>query len=224
MGEQRVKAVKAGESPTGDILQEDDKPGQIEATKGRGKMNAETESRALPLPFLFFRLRALVLSLGESASPAWWNTQFMNETGLRFLERLYPRTFYKAAVHAGACAASDVHDKAAGRVGVYHLFRLPETLEAEVSRMPQNGDEAFFASFRAGLGQQETLLGLLGSLYGAVNVADADDSSGAKRVGTVNDLTTMDGFERVAALYHRAFLRGRPVFPYCAVDHNGGSA
>ncbi len=187
-------------------------------------MNVETNSQALLLPVLVFRLRALVLALGESASPAWWNTQFMNETGLRFLERLYPRTFYKAAVHAAACAASDVHDKAAGRVGVYHLFRLPETLEAAVTRMPQDGDDAFFASFRDSLGRQETLLELLSSLYSVVNVEDADGNSGAKRVGTVNDLTTMDGFERVAALYHHAFLRGRPVFPYCAVDHNGGSA
>ncbi len=65
-------------------------------------MNTEHENQALPLPFLALRLRAVVLALGESASPAWWKTEFLNETGLRFLDRLYPRTSVHAAVHAAA--------------------------------------------------------------------------------------------------------------------------
>jgi hypothetical protein len=36
------------------------------------------------LPILAFHLRALVLVLGESATPVWWKTEFMNETGLSF--------------------------------------------------------------------------------------------------------------------------------------------
>jgi len=65
-----------------------------------------------------FRLRAVVLALGESAQPPWWRTAFLNETGLRFLERLYPRTAFHAAVHAAGHAACDVHDQAIGRRGV----------------------------------------------------------------------------------------------------------
>ena len=78
------------------------------------------------------RLRVVVLALGESAQPPWWRTGFLNETGLRFLERLYPRSAFRAAVHAAGKAACEIHDQAIGRRGVFHLFRLPEALEAEV--------------------------------------------------------------------------------------------
>jgi hypothetical protein len=127
-------------------------------------MKAEYEKEALSLPLLALRLRALVLALGESATPAWWKTEFMNETGLRFLERLYPRTSFRAAVHAAGKAACDVHDKAVGRVGVYHLFRLPEALETEMNRIPPHTDEIFIGLFRTALGYQDKLLELLVSL------------------------------------------------------------
>jgi hypothetical protein len=68
------------------------------------------DGKDIPLGLLALRLRALVLALGESTTPAWWKTEFMNETGLRFLERLYPRTSFQAAVHAAGKAASDAHD------------------------------------------------------------------------------------------------------------------
>jgi len=87
----------------------------------------------IPLHIFGIRLRTLVLALGESSNPAWWKTEFMNETGLRFLERLYPRTPVRAAVHAAGRAACEIHDRAVGRVGVYHLFRLPEALESEAT-------------------------------------------------------------------------------------------
>jgi hypothetical protein len=65
------------------------------------------------LPLLILRLRAIVLALGESAASPWWKTEFMDENWLRFLERLYPRTFYLAAIHAAGKAAIDAHDRAA---------------------------------------------------------------------------------------------------------------
>ncbi|MCX7634437.1 MAG: BrxE family protein, partial [Syntrophales bacterium] len=68
-------------------------------------MTTDNETQKPTLPLLILRLRAVVLALGESASPAWWKTEFMNETGLRFLERLYPRTTFQAAVHAAGKAA-----------------------------------------------------------------------------------------------------------------------
>jgi hypothetical protein len=86
----------------------------------------------IPRHIFTLRLRALVLLLGETAVPVWWKTEFMNETGFRFLERLYPRTYYRAAVHAAGKAACEALDKAVGRAGLYHLFRLPESLETEL--------------------------------------------------------------------------------------------
>jgi hypothetical protein len=108
-------------------------------------------------PILAFRLRALVLALGECVLPPWWKTGFMSETGFRFLERLYPHTFVHAAVYSAGKAACDIHDRAVGRVGVYHLFRLPETLEAGVHAIPPAEDVDFIAQFRSCLGEPEGL-------------------------------------------------------------------
>lgn len=59
-------------------------------------MKTGYEKQKPSFPRLILRLRAVVLALGESAAPAWWKTEFMNETGPRFLERLYPRTTLSA--------------------------------------------------------------------------------------------------------------------------------
>ena len=182
-------------------------------------MKSEHE-QVLPLPVIAIRLRALVLALGECASPPWWKTEFMNETGLRFLERLYPRTFVRAAIHAAGEAACDAHDRAVGRVGVYHLFRLPESLDAEINRMPPNADEEFLSVFRAALGNLDQLMELLASLCSQTEIRDA--SQGARRIGTDRDLTTHRTFDATAAVYHRAFKQMNPVFPYFAAEQTGG--
>ena len=183
-------------------------------------MRAEYELKPLPLPLLALRLRALVLALGESTTPAWWKTEFMSETGLRFLERLYPRTSFQAAVHAAGKAASDAHDRASGRVGVYHLFRLPESLEAEMNRISPDFDEEFVSRFRAGLGHPDKLMELLASLCSGA--AGTDVAPGAKRIGTDKDLMTADGFEKTAEVYLHAFAHGKVGFPYFAGDRSGG--
>jgi len=182
-------------------------------------MTTGNETQKPPLPILIVRLRATVLALGESASTAWWKTEFMSETGLRFLERLYPRTFFQAAVHAAGKAASDAHDRAVGRVGVYHLFRLPESLETEMNRMPPDSDEDFFSALRTAFGQPEKLMALLIPLCGD---AGTDAAPGAKRIGTDKDLMTTAGFEKTAAVYHHAFAQWKPGFPYFAAEQSGG--
>jgi hypothetical protein len=175
----------------------------------------------LPLHVLALRLRALVLALGECAGSPWWKTEFMNETGLRFLERLCPRTFVRAAIHAAGKAACDAHDRAVGRVGVYHLFRLPESLDAEINRMPPNADQDFVTAFRAALGNPDKLMELLAPLGGRTEGGEA--SLGARRIGTDTDLMTHSAFEVTAALYHRAFMQRNPVFAYFAAEQSGGA-
>ncbi len=173
----------------------------------------------LLLPVVALRLRALVLALGECAGSSWWKTEFMNETGLRFLERLCPRTFFRAAIHAGGRAACDAHDRAVGRVGVYHLFRLTEPLDAEISRMPPNADESFVTAFRAALGHPDKLMEMLASLCHQTEEREA--SLGARRIGMDRDLMTHAALEATASVYHQAFMQRSPVFPYFA--EQGGS-
>jgi hypothetical protein len=182
-------------------------------------MKPDGPSKTDSIPILALRLRALVLALGESADPAWWKTGFMNETGLRFLERLFPRTYFQAAVHAAGKAASDVHDQAVGRVGVYHLFRLPESLETEIYRTPPDIDDDFLSALRGVLGQKEKLMEMLSSICSGEK---AETAHGAKRIGTDHDLMNAEGYRKTAAMYYTAFVKGKPVFPYFASDTNGG--
>lgn len=181
-------------------------------------MKTEHEKQALPLPILALRLRALISALGESSNSAWWKTKFMNETGLRFLERLYPRTPVRAAVHAAGRTACETHDRAVGRVGVYHLFRLPEALEAEMHAVSSFGDEDFFSRFRSCLGQQEDLLEMLMPLCS--DEKPTSTATGPKRIGTESNATIIEALGEAAAVYHNAFKQGKPTFPYFAVEQN----
>ena len=173
---------------------------------------------ALPLPVVVLRLRALILALGERAGSSWWNSEFMNETGLRFLERLYPRTYFRAAIHAAGKAACDSHDRAVGRVGVYHLFRLPESLDVEINWVPLSADEDFVTAFRAALGDSDKLMEMLALICSRKEEAGA--SFGAKRIGSARDLVTHAAFGATAAIYHYAFIQGSPAFPYFAAERN----
>lgn len=170
----------------------------------------------IPRHIFAFRLRALVLALGETAVPPWWKTEFMNETGLRFLERLYPRTPFRAAVHAAGRAACESHDQAVGRVGVYHLFRLPESLEAEIHSSRRSEDGDFMAQFRLCLNQREELMAMLSTLRSepfAKGVA-----AGPQRIGAESDALRTDALGTAASVYHDAFKRGTPAFPYFAAE------
>jgi hypothetical protein len=182
-------------------------------------MNPDASSKTDSIPILALRLRALVLALGESVDPAWWKTGFLNETGLRFLERLFPRTYFRAAIHSAGKAASDVHDQAVGRAGVYHLFRLPESLETEIYRTPPDSDADFSTNLRTVLGQKEKLMDMLSAIC---SDEEKETVHGAKRIGTDNDLMNAESYRKTAAIYFHAFITGKPVFPYFASDINGG--
>lgn len=179
-------------------------------------MRNNTE-KYIPPHILAIRLRALISALGESSNPAWWKTEFMNETGLRFLERLYPRTFVRAAVHAAGRAACEIHDRTVGRVGVYHLFRFPESLEVEMHKTAPSEDDDFFKRFKSCLGQQDNLMEMLAPHCNDMGLkADA----GPKRIGTASDVTTIDGLVTAASVYRNAFKQGKHAFPYFADEQN----
>lgn len=173
----------------------------------------ETE---IPRHIFTVRLRALVLALGETAVPAWWKTEFMNETGLRFLERLYPRTPIRAAVHAAGRAACEEYNKAVGRVGVYHLFRLPPSLETEIHSSPSSDDAELIRRFRSCLGRREDLMEMLSTLHDGRTSKNV--VAGPKRIGTESDALRLDAFRMAASIYYEAFKRGKPAFPYFAAE------
>lgn len=176
---------------------------------------AHNESLALTA----VHLRAVVLALGESMTPAWWNTKIMNETGFRFLERLYPRSFFHAAVYSSGKAACDTHDRAVGRGAVYHLFRLPEILEIQMSSLTQADDDEFIALFRTGLGNTDQLIVILEGMSSSRKRLES--IPGPQRIGTETDPISTMAFRRMASIYHHAFRRNKPGFPYFSVAEIG---
>ncbi len=170
-----------------------------------------------PLERFALKLRVLVLVLGETAQPPWWKTEFMNKAGLSFLERLYPRTPIRAAVHAAGRAACEAHDKAVGRVGVYHLFRLPDSLESEIHALSSFGDQEFINQFRSCLGRRDDLLEMLSALC-SETAQTGNASVGPKRIGDELDATKMEALSKAALAYRGAFDQGKLVFPYFAAE------
>ena len=181
-------------------------------------MSIGEEKKCIPRHIFALRLRALVLSLGEISTPPWWKTEFMNETGLRFLERLYPRTPIHAAVHGAGRAACEAHDKAVGRVGVYHLFRLPEVLETEIHASPSLGDEEFSSRFRSCLCRREDLLEILSKLCSGQSLKST--AAGPKRIGTESDAARIEALGVAASVYYDAFKQEKSAFPYFAAEQD----
>jgi hypothetical protein len=77
----------------------------------------------------FVHIRIMVLALGEAHHCNWWRSEFLSSTGISYLSRLYPRGKFSGAIHAVSRTALEMHDVAIGRGDVYHLFRLPGSIE-----------------------------------------------------------------------------------------------
>lgn len=161
------------------------------------------------------RLRVLVSVLGEAAHAKWWRTEFLTAAGLRFLDRLYPRTSCAAAVRATSVAARDLHDSSIGRGGAYHLFRLPGPLEAQLHSLAREGFfDQVLGDLRASLDASDSLVAEIEGL--------ADDlpetEPGPQRIGGVRDLRRGALLGKWAGAYLHAFRKGYRVFPYVEAE------
>ena len=74
-------------------------------------------------------IRVLVAFLGEKDQFGWWRTRFLGIMGDRFLAFTFPRSVFAAGVTAASEAGKAFHDQRIGKGSVFHLFRLPQTLE-----------------------------------------------------------------------------------------------
>lgn len=157
------------------------------------------------------KARLLVAMLGESASPPWWRSQATSPTGQRLLARLYPRTYVSAGAQTAGRAARREHDARIGRVGAFHLFRLPSADESLIAE--RLGDLAF----QRRLGEIVALPGIeerLGLLKELAGRAKATVSPGPVLHGTIDELRSGVAFGRICATYAAAFRTGSPSYPY----------
>ena len=161
------------------------------------------------------RLRILVSVLGEAAHAKWWRTEFLTAAGLRFLDRLYPRTSCAAAVRAAGVAARELHDSSIGRGGVYHLFRLPEPFEGQLQSLVRRGYmDGVLRELGSSLDDREALLSQFGGL--AAELPEVEP--GPQRIGSVRDLQRCNLLGRWAGAYLHAFRKDYRVFPYVEAE------
>jgi hypothetical protein len=155
----------------------------------------------------------LVATLGERASPPWWRSQASTEVSGHWLERLFPRTAARAALEIGSRAALAVHDARLGGTGIYHLFRLPVSIEAAIQDVLARNGANLGAVVEAARG--DTVLDLLGEMAGPER---ADVVAGPTNCGRVTSVQRGRGLQRVCAAYVAAFKSGTPAFPYLEAD------
>ncbi len=157
------------------------------------------------------RLRLLVAYLGEKKQFGWWDCGFLDATGRDYLQRPFPRTAFHAALRSTTAAAVSVHDQAIGRVGAYHLFRLPveheEMVDIQISSAAPDALSPLIASRDAALAALESLAaGKVPAATGPVQIGLEKQISSAASVGSM------------AAHYLAAFKAETKAYPYFAKE------
>jgi len=66
---------------------------------------------------------------GEAHHAGWWRSQFLSPVGLSHLSYIYLAATSGLLFMQASRAARAVHDATIGIGDVFHLFRLPQTLE-----------------------------------------------------------------------------------------------
>ena len=166
-------------------------------------------------PEALARLRLLVSVLGGAPHANWWRTEFLTVAGLRFLDRLYPRTSCAAALRATGVAATELHDSNIGRGRVYHLFRLPEPLKGQLDALAGNGFfDQVFGDLKPILEAREALLAQFDDFAPELRPTDP----GPQRIGHLRDLQRGHLIGKWAGAYLHAFQKEHRVFPYVEAE------
>src|SRR6202022_616251 len=82
-------------------------------------------------------LRLAVGLLGEQEQSGWWPSSFLGRHAPAFLRPIFGSKTRMAQYHGVTEAACRVHDERIGVGRVYHLYRLPETIETKMAAPPK---------------------------------------------------------------------------------------
>lgn len=157
------------------------------------------------------RARYLVGSLGEDAASPWWPTAVTGAVGRRMLARVFPRTVLGAGLESVSRAAAIVHDRQIGRLGAYHLFRLPIAEEVALAALLRSPESEALLQSVADLADRQSRLAALETLAAGDLVADA---YGPMHMGTTAGLRRGKTLQRLCAAYLGAFIAERAAYPF----------
>lgn len=161
-------------------------------------------------PFLIETLahmRLLVGFLGERTDPPWWASNFFGPGNHAFLTPLFPRTLALGRGLGVSRAAALLHDERIGVGNVYHLFRLPEAQERALHQALQ---DPHLTLLQEPFDDEQDALT---ALHQATTIPDRF-GLGPTRIGSLDDLSSIECWNHVAAQYAHAFDHRVQVFPY----------
>ena len=154
------------------------------------------------------QLRMIVGFLGEKGQHNWWSSEFFSATAPAFLNPVFGKTTTLAQYHGVKEAARRVHDEHIGVGRVFHLFRLPESIEQALFEMLQ--EPVMTDALRRDIESQDAAVAVLQVIV---------DSSGPLhegpvQIGVVSDLESTRWLSEAARCYEAAFNAGLRSFPY----------
>ncbi len=156
---------------------------------------------------LIAELRLLIGFLGEKGQFNWWESNFLSSSSTAYLMPTYPRTILLAQYHGVSEAALAVHDRFIGTGINYHLYRLPDSIEREVSAVVQELSSS--EPLGIALSSQETALNRLAEL---ANQEQAKD--GPVDIGSFSDAHLEQLVKSSAGCYATAFIQGIKCYPF----------
>ncbi len=148
-------------------------------------------------------LRCLVGYLGEKDQKNWWPSSFLSQSGGAFLNPVFPKSTLLARVNGVCAAARGVHDEHIGVGNVFHLFRLPENAEQNISQVlkTDNSFNDYFSSTENAYADLESLVNHIStSGVGPLLLTQNEISEGM--------------ISHMAAAYLSGFKSSQAVFPY----------
>lgn len=151
-------------------------------------------------------LRLAVGLLGERDNAGWWPSGFLSPTSTAFLAPVFGTNIAQARYHGVLDAAKRVHDERIGVGHVYHLFRLPESMEQRLFEAMQSGRSDLAKMISSPDAAKATLEGFVNKAVAA--------KSGPARLASSETFDTAGWVTEAASLYSAAFGAGVQCFPY----------
>ena len=149
------------------------------------------------------KLRTCVAFLGEKEQSNWWPSSFLSRSGDAFLAPVFPKTAALARVNGASGAAQVSHDEHIGIGDVYHLFRLPENIEHDISQLLSKDGSVLELT-----ASEETAQAALQGL------SDDQSSHGVGPLLIEQGVLDHGMIAKMAAAYLQGFSAGEHVYPY----------
>lgn len=148
-------------------------------------------------------LRVCVGFLGEKEQACWWPSSFLSRSGGAFLAPIFPKTSALAQVNGASGAAQLAHDEHIGVGDVYHLFRLPENIEQDISQFLVEGTSVL-----------ELIVSEEAAQAGLEQLSAGYTTQGLGPLLIEEDVMSEVMISRMAAAYKQGFSAGEQVYPY----------